>query len=50
MYSQNSDAGYKRLTRTIDLTGVTAGQAAELSFWTSYNTELGLGLHVRRGP
>ena len=39
MYSQNSDRGYKRLTRTIDLTGVTAGQAAELSFWTSYNTE-----------
>ena len=39
MYSQNSDQGYKRLTRTIDLTGVTAGQAAELSFWTSYNTE-----------
>jgi Zinc carboxypeptidase len=40
MYSQNSDEGYKRLTRTIDLTGVTAGQAANLSFWTSYNTEL----------
>jgi Zinc carboxypeptidase len=41
MYSQNSSRGYKRLTRTIDLTGVTAGQAAELSFWTSYNTEAG---------
>ena len=41
MYSQNSARGYKRLTRTIDLTGVSAGQAANLSFWTSYNTEPG---------
>jgi hypothetical protein len=35
-YSQSADEGYKRLTRTIDLTGATSG---ELRFWTSYNTE-----------
>jgi len=39
MFSQYSDAGYKRLTRTVDLTGVGAGEPANLSFWTSYNTE-----------
>jgi hypothetical protein len=38
MYSQNVSEGYKRLTRTVDLTGATSGQ---LSFWTSYNTEPG---------
>ncbi len=36
MYSQNIDEGYKRLTRTIDLRGASAG---DLSFWASYNTE-----------
>ncbi len=39
MYSQNADQGYKRMTRTIDLTGVTGSEPANLSFWTSYNTE-----------
>ncbi|MBD3141639.1 M14 family metallopeptidase [Microbispora bryophytorum] len=34
--SGQADVSYKRLTRTIDLTGKTSG---ELSFWTSYNTE-----------
>ncbi len=38
MYSQNINEGYKRLTRAVDLTGRTA---ADLSFWTSYNTEAG---------
>ncbi|HEY5877747.1 MAG TPA: M14 family zinc carboxypeptidase [Nakamurella sp.] len=36
VYSQQADQSYKRLTRTIDLTGATDG---ELSFWTSYDTE-----------
>jgi Zinc carboxypeptidase len=40
MYSQLANEGYKRLTRTIDLTGVSGTQPANLSFWTSYNTEL----------
>jgi hypothetical protein len=40
MYSQLANEGYKRLTRTVDLTGVTGTQPANLSFWTSYNTEL----------
>ncbi|MBO3746263.1 zinc carboxypeptidase [Streptosporangiaceae bacterium NEAU-GS5] len=31
-----ADVSYKRLTRTIDLTGQTTGN---LSFWTSYDTE-----------
>jgi hypothetical protein len=39
MFSQYSDAGYKRMTRTVDLTGVTGTQPANLSFWTSFNTE-----------
>jgi Immune inhibitor A-like, MAM domain len=39
MYSQNADEGYKRLTRTIDLTGVSGTDPANLSFWTSFNTE-----------
>jgi hypothetical protein len=37
VYSQIADVSYKRLTRTID---VPAG-GGELSFWTSYDTELG---------
>ena len=40
MYSQLANEGYKRMTRTVDLTGVTGTQPANLSFWTSYNTEL----------
>ncbi|MGH3391099.1 MAG: hypothetical protein ACRDOO_19700, partial [Actinomadura sp.] len=37
-YSQSADVSYKRLTRTVDLTGKSAG---ELSFFTSYDTEAG---------
>ena len=40
MYSQNASEGYKRMTRTVDLTGVTGTQPANLSFWTSFNTEI----------
>jgi murein tripeptide amidase MpaA len=42
MYSQNADEGYKRMTRTVDLTGLAPGgtDPANLSFFTSYNTEL----------
>lgn len=36
MYSQIADISYKRLTRTIDLTGQTSGN---LSFWISRDTE-----------
>jgi hypothetical protein len=35
-YSQIADVSYKRLTRTIDLTGQTSGN---LSFWISRDTE-----------
>ena len=35
-YSQIGDVAYKRLTRTIDLSGQTSGN---LSFWISYDTE-----------
>jgi murein tripeptide amidase MpaA len=38
MYSQNANEGYKRLRRQIDM---RTGSAGELSFFTSYNTELG---------
>ncbi len=33
---RSRDAAYKRLTRTVDLTGKTSGT---LKFWTSYDTE-----------
>lgn len=36
IYSQQADISYKRLTRTIDLTGQTSG---ELSFWISHDIE-----------
>ncbi|TWD81929.1 immune inhibitor A peptidase M6 [Kribbella amoyensis] len=36
VYSQRADVSYKRLTRTVDLTGGTSGS---LSFKMSYNTE-----------
>jgi hypothetical protein len=35
-YSQIANISYKRLTRTVDLTGQGSGS---LSFWVSYNTE-----------
>ncbi|MGH3306694.1 MAG: M14 family zinc carboxypeptidase [Nocardioides sp.] len=35
-YSQQDDVSYKRLTRTVDLTGASAGA---LDFWTSYDLE-----------
>jgi hypothetical protein len=37
MYSQNASEGYKRLRRQVDMRGASSG---ELSFFTSYNTEL----------
>ncbi|MEV0458446.1 M14 family metallopeptidase [Catellatospora methionotrophica] len=36
VYSDRADTSYKRLTRTVDLTGKTSG---ELRFWSSYDTE-----------
>ncbi|RVX44197.1 immune inhibitor A peptidase M6 [Nonomuraea polychroma] len=36
VYSGIADVSWKRLTKTIDLTGKTSG---DLSFWTSYDTE-----------
>jgi hypothetical protein len=36
VYSGIADVAWKRLTKTVDLTGKTSG---ELSFWTSYDTE-----------
>jgi hypothetical protein len=39
VYSDRADVTYKRLMRTIDLTGVDAGASPELSFFTSYDTE-----------
>ncbi len=36
VYSGRSDVAYKRLTRTVDLTGATSGK---LTFFTSYDTE-----------
>ena len=39
-------SSYKRLTREI---AVPAG-GGNLTFWTSYDTEAALGLHVRGGP
>jgi hypothetical protein len=39
MYSQQGDITYKRLMRTIDLTGLSPGDPASLSFRFSYDTE-----------
>ncbi|MEU4574543.1 MULTISPECIES: M14 family zinc carboxypeptidase [Nonomuraea] len=36
VYSGIADVSWKRLTRTVDLTGKSSG---ELTFWTSYDTE-----------
>ncbi|MFC7593137.1 M14 family zinc carboxypeptidase [Nonomuraea antimicrobica] len=36
VYSGISDVSWKRLTKTVDLTGKSSG---DLSFWTSYDTE-----------
>lgn len=36
LYSDRADVSYKRLSRTVDLTGKTSG---ELRFWSSYDTE-----------
>ena len=36
MHSQVADQGWKRLTRTVDLTGQTSGS---LEFWANWNTE-----------
>jgi murein tripeptide amidase MpaA len=45
VYSDRADVSYKRLTRTIDLTGVTAADAPSLSFFTSYDTEPAWDFH-----
>ena len=37
VYSQIADVSYKRLTRTVDLTGESSGS---LSFWVSHDTEV----------
>ncbi|MGH2963070.1 MAG: M14 family zinc carboxypeptidase [Solirubrobacterales bacterium] len=39
VYSHRADQSYKRLTRTIDLTGLSPGEAADLSFQISRDTE-----------
>ena len=39
VYSQQGDVSYKRLTRTIDLSGVSAGDSATLTFRFSYDIE-----------
>jgi hypothetical protein len=39
LYSERANQAYKRLTRTIDLTGVSAGDAPTLSFQISHDTE-----------
>lgn len=36
VYSQQDDVSWKRLSRTVDLTGASAGR---LGFWTSYDIE-----------
>ena len=41
LYSERANQAFKRLTRTIDLTGVSAGDAPTLTFQTSYDTEPG---------
>ncbi len=38
-YSQVADRSFKRLERTLDLTGVSAGDAPTLSFRINYDTE-----------
>jgi Zinc carboxypeptidase/Immune inhibitor A-like, MAM domain len=39
LYSDRADVTYKRLTHTVDLTGVDATASPNLSFSTSYDTE-----------
>ncbi|TDW79688.1 immune inhibitor A peptidase M6 [Kribbella pratensis] len=39
VYSQRGDISYKRLTRTVDLTSVTAASGPSLGFKISYDTE-----------
>ena len=39
VYSDTANISYKRLMRTIDLTGVTPGDSATLTFRFSYDTE-----------
>jgi hypothetical protein len=39
MYSQQANSSYKRLTRTVDLTGTSAAAAPALQFKVSYDTE-----------
>lgn len=39
VYSDRTDVSYKRLTRTVDLTGVSAADAPNLEFFASWDTE-----------
>ncbi|MGH2661250.1 MAG: M14 family zinc carboxypeptidase [Actinomycetota bacterium] len=39
MYSDRADISYKRLLRPLDLTSLSPGSPASLSFFTSYDTE-----------
>jgi Zinc carboxypeptidase len=39
VYSQQANSSYKRLTRTVDLTGTSAAAAPALQFEVSYDTE-----------
>ncbi len=39
MYSQRGDVSFKRITRTIDLSGVSEADAPSLTFRISYDTE-----------
>ena len=39
LYSDRADITYKRLMRTVDLSGVDPAANPNLSFWTSYDTE-----------
>jgi hypothetical protein len=41
LYSQRANQSFKRLSRTIDLTGVSAGDAPSITFQTSRDTEPG---------
>ena len=45
VYSQIADVSYKRLTREV----AVPAAGGSLTFWTSYDTEAGVGPPVRRG-
>ena len=43
VYSDRADVSYKRLSRTIDLSGVSAADAPTLTFRTSYGNRINGG-------